>query len=285
MIEYNALVILADEFSTLLHKYDNEFMAVLTDIYEGDVYDQERRTGNLKLKIDFPTLNILAGTTPSNLLKFMPEGAWDQGFASRSIMVYSGDRNVSDIFEEREASETTEFDSLLYDLRTIASLYGRIQLSPEAIEAFRAWRIGGELPIPKHPKLRHYCIRRTAHVLRLSMVATISRGNSLQISREDFEEARGWLVEAEMFMPDIFTAGVSGGDSAAMDEAWYFVQQRWAKKKTVMAHELVHFIRERVPGHSVIRVIELMISEGSLKERLDAKTGMKSYEPGPRTIS
>ena len=71
-------------------------------------------------------------------------------------------------------------------------------------------------------------------------------------------------------------------DSAAIDEAWYFVQLSAAKEKPVLAHQLVHFVRERVPAHSVVRVIEVMIADGSIKERLDPKTGVKTYLPGPR---
>lgn len=282
VLDYNATTLLADEFSSLLHTYDTQFMAFLTDIYEGEWYDETRRGGNLKNKIERPCLNILAGTTPSNLCKFMPEGAWDQGFASRTILVYSGDRSVADIFEENTADQSAEYNDLLYDLRIISDLYGKMVFTPEAVGAFKQWRAEGEQPVPRHPKLTHYCTRRTAHIIRLSMVASAARGNDLQIQLEDFENARGWLIEAEMMMPDIFLAGVAGGDSAAIDDTWYFVMKSHGKGVPVMDHQLIHHIRERVPAHSVVRIKEIMLMDGSLKARLDSKTGITTYEPGPR---
>jgi hypothetical protein len=200
-------------------------------------------------------------------------------------MVYSGDRALSNIFDESAESERAEFEDLLYDLKTISNLYGRVTLSEDAIGAFNKWREGGELPKPKHPKLTHYCTRRTAHVIKLAMVASVSRGPSLVVTLEDFEEARGWLIEAESGMPDIFLAGVTGGDSAAMDEAWWYVHASWAKQRPVVEHDLVHFIRERVPAHSVIRTLDVMLQDGTLRVTLDAKTGIKTYAPGPRKPS
>lgn len=284
-LEYNAITLLADELSSLMHKYDTEFMAFLTDIYEGDHYDQTRRGNNLKVRIENPLLNILAGTTPSNLCKFMPEGAWDQGFASRTILVYSGDRHMADIFGDIFEANTAEYNDLLHDLRQISGLYGGFTFSPETKEAFREWRVGGEQPVPKHPKLTHYCTRRTAHVIRLCVVASAARGASLTISLDDFEAARGWLIEAELTMPDIFLAGTTGGDSAAMDEAWWFVEKMTAKGKDVPEHEVIHMIRERIPAHSVLRTLEIMIADGSLKRRIDVKTGLSFLSPGPRKPS
>lgn len=285
LIEYNSLHLLADELSALVHKYDLEFMAGLTTLYDGDRYAQARRGKDLRIEIKSPTLNILAGTTPSNLCQFMPEGAWDQGFASRIVMVYSGDREVSDIFALAAEGSGGEdgYKNLLHDLSIVYGLYGQFSIDPSAVEAFREWRTGGEQPTPSHPKLVHYCSRRTAHVLKLCMVASVSRGNDLIITLADFELARSWLLGAELTMADVFTAGITGGDSSAIEEAWYFIFARWSKtKRAIPEHELVHFVRERVPSHSVMRVIDIMERDGSITRTFDPLTGQGKFEPGPR---
>lgn len=287
MVEFNSLTILADELAALIHQYDREFMAGLTKIYDGGQYAQYRRGKDLRIKIAAPQLNILAGTTPSNLCQFMPDGAWEQGFASRIIMVYSGDRSLSDIFAQSGdgQGEGPKYNALIHDLHLIYGLYGRMTLTDDAIEAFRAWREDGEKPVPTHPKLTHYCSRRTAHVIKLSMVASAARANDLLINRDDFELAKNWLLGAELSMPDIFKAGITGGDSRAMEEIWHFIWASFAKrKKEIPEHELIHFVRERVPAHSVLRVIEIMERDGTLKGRFDVKTGMKMYQPGPRRM-
>jgi len=282
-VEYNSLIILADELGALIHQYDREFMNGLTKIYDGGSYAQHRRGNEIRIQIDSPQLNILAGTTPSNIMQFMPEGAWEQGFASRMVMVYSGDRNLADIFGEEPDSAPLRnlADSLIHDLRGIGNLFGQVRLRPDAIEAFREWRLGGELPVPSHPKLTHYCARRTAHLLKLCLVASVSRGPSMEISAEDFTVAKNWLMGAETSMPDVFKAGIVSGDSKAMDEGYHFVWANFAKtKRPIPEHALVHFMRERLPAHSVIHTIDLMVRDRTLKAHMDITSGEKLYEPG-----
>jgi hypothetical protein len=113
------------------------------------------------------------------------------------------------------------------------------------------------------------------------MVASASRGLDKNITLEDFNLARDWLLGAELTMPDIFTSGAGGGDSVAMDEAWHFVMTQAPKRGgKVPDHELIHFLRERVPSHSVLRVLEIMKRDGSLKEVFAEHK--QFYEPGPR---
>ena len=282
-VEFNSLAIVTSELSSFMHEYDKELMGGLTDIWDGWAYSQRRRGGGIKIKIAHPQLNILTGSTPSNLLDFMPERAWDQGFASRLIMVYSGERHTTDIFAEVQAPKINA--DLVHDLRLIADLYGKMVFTPEAVAAFRAWREAGEKPAPEHPKLVDYCSRRTAHLIKLCMVASASRGTDRNITEDDFEIAKNWLLGAEMSMPDVFAAGSGGGDSRAMDETWHYILTECAKAKDkrVPDHQVIHFVRERVPSHSVLRVLEIMKRDGSIKSVWDK--GHEYYEPGPRQIS
>lgn len=283
-VEYNALTIHISEFSSFMHEYDKELMGGLTDIWDGGIYSQRRRGGGLKIKIENPQLNIFAASTPSNFVEFMPERAWDQGFASRMIMIYSGERPFTDIFAEQEIPEGKRElrDLLINDLHVMDGLYGKMVFSPEAVAAFREWREHGEKPVPDHPKLVDYCTRRTAHLIKLCMVSSVSSGDNKVISAEDFDRAKHWLLGAELTMPDVFRAGRGGGDSKAMDEAWHFIMITYSKrgKKPVPEHELVHFVRERVPSQAVIRVIDIMERDGTLKATYSSKG--KLYEPGPR---
>ena len=97
-LEYNSMLIAADELGAFIHKYDDEMIAVLSAFYDPDPYGHARRGKDIKIKIKRPQLSILCGTTPSNLLKFVPEGAWDQGFMSRMILVFSDERIIGDDF-------------------------------------------------------------------------------------------------------------------------------------------------------------------------------------------
>lgn len=129
--EFNSLKIVAGELGVLIPMYDNDFMNTLTGIYDGYPYAERRRSKDLKLGIDAPQLNILGATTPSYLNAFMPEGAWDQGFISRTILVYSAQQERKDLFAEL-ANDDGAFKILQVDLNRIGELYGKCDFSPEA---------------------------------------------------------------------------------------------------------------------------------------------------------
>ena len=74
-LEYNTLYIAINELSAFMHDYKHagELVAGLTDIYDCDHYGQARRGGDLRISIENPQLNIIAGSTPARLMNLIPE--------------------------------------------------------------------------------------------------------------------------------------------------------------------------------------------------------------------
>lgn len=276
-LEYNSMFICADELGAFVHKYDNEMIAVLSSFYDPDPYSQARRKwGDEVLKINSPQLNILAGSTPTNLLQFMPEGAWDQGFTSRLILIFSDERIIGDDFDGKTEISTS---SLQYDLGIINTLNGQFQVTEDYRNCVNNWRQLGEPPTPNHPKLIHYVTRRRTHLYKLSMIAAVDRSNALILTREDFNTALNWLAEAEVHMPEIFKAGIKGADGAAMDEIYHFVQISDRSGQGVDERKIVRFAGERVPFHSILRIIEIMERSGRLSlVGTDRNTGARWYK-------
>lgn len=109
------------------------------------------------------------------------------------------------------------------------------------------------------------------------MVAALDRSNSLILTVDDFNRAMGWLLEAEVLMPDIFKAGAPSGDAQAMDEIFHFVLLH-ASAGPVPEHKIINRARELVPAHSVLRVLEVMERSGMIKPvGQDTRTGMRYY--------
>lgn len=256
-LEYNCLTITAEELTAFMHKYDDEMIGLLSAFYDPDPYAQSRRGKDLRIKIRHPQINILSGTTPSNLIKLMPEVAWDQGFTSRVILVFSDERIIGDDFAQDRARELSK--DMVHDLQVINSLRGEFQVTEEYRTAINNWRQLGEPPQPTHPKLTHYNTRRKVHLYKLSMIAAIDRSNTLLLTKDDFNTALGWLVEAEINMPDIFKVGGVGADAKAMEEIVHFVRVS-DRGKGVPEYKINAFAQERVPIHSVQRVLEVLIS-------------------------
>lgn len=274
-IEYNAMMIMVGEFGTFMSKYENDLIAQLTDFYDVTAYGQWRRGERLRIKIERPLLNMLIGSTPDNLMQFMPEGAWGQGFTSRIMFIYSTEKGFVDDFAARDALDPSD---LIHDLTIIKDLVGQFRVSQEYADAVSNWRQLGEEPKPTHPRLAHYMSRRKTHLYRLSMIAAIDRSNTLILEKADFNTAMGWLIEAEAQMPAIFAGPAADSDTGAMEEIHHFVMDyNIGKEKAMSEHKLIDFARRRMPGHAVLRCLDLMIHSQMLVVVTTGKDGIRYF--------
>jgi hypothetical protein len=259
--EFNSMTLLIDEWGAFMHAYDDELVGGLTTFYDVTVpYVHHRRGKDIRISIPRPQLSILAGSTPANLIKFMPDYAWDQGFTSRIILVYSREKNIRDDF----AVITSETPSdLIFDLKTIHQLYGEFQVTEEYQDLVSKWREKDETPKPSHPKLAHYNARRRAHLFKLSMVAAVENSDRLVLTGIHFNRAIGWLQEIEQHMPDVFAAGSFTADARAMDEIEDYVARQG---KPVSEHRILRFASDILPAHSLVKVLYIMQVSGRLKQ-------------------
>lgn len=277
---FNSLLICINELGVLLPAYENEFMNTLTDLWDCKHYSEKKRTAKLEIEIKHPQLNLLAACTPSYLMHVLPEGAWDQGFLARTMLIYSGERQLTSLFGVRP--EQTELEDDLKDyMMQIGHLYGEFKVSPEAatlLEHFHEENVIGSPSAPDHPKLVSYTIRRTVHLLKLCMVASASKSNDLIIHAEDVKRSIGWLLEAETAMPDIFKAMSSSGTGKVMEEAWYYIYKTYSREqKPVLKHRLIQFLQERVPVHNIEITIKLMEQAKMIEKK--SSIGGTAYTP------
>jgi hypothetical protein len=277
--DYNSLTAAISEMGVLLPAYEHAFMSTLTDIYDGTPYSEKRRTKELSITIAKPFFNLVCGSTPSYLGKFMPEGAWDQGFISRNIMVYCG---ISEPRNPFESPAKIELTGLIKDLRLIGDQRGELIFSKEASTALVAWVLSGGPPTPDHPRLASYIPRRTAHLLKLCMVCAVAWGASQVIEIQHYQEALGWLLEAEALMPDIFRAMLKGGDSQALQDCWHFIWKMNGRTgQPVMESVVALFLSERVPAHNVEKLMQLMVRTGHV-EHILTPSGHRAFKPLPK---
>lgn len=273
-LEYFNTTITAEELTAFMHKYDDEMVGLLSAFYDPDPYAQKRRGFNIDIKIPRPQVNLISGTTPSNLVQLMPESAWDQGFTSRVILVHSDERIIGDDFAKTSRDLDT---NLIHDIKQIGGLTGEFKVTQDYRNAVNDWRALGEPPIINHPKLLHYKTRRRVHLYKLSMVSAADRGDVLLLTKDDFNRAMGWLLEAEAFMPDIFSAGSTGTDARAIDEVLHFITLS-DKGDGIPEHRIVNFARSRIPLSSLWRVIETMVASGLIQSRGQDKHGERWFK-------
>lgn len=273
-LSYNSLLSIVGELSVFLPTWDSSFMGNLTAIWDADHYEERRRGSDRHIIIKKPQLNILGGTTPSYLNGTIPEGAWDQGFLSRTFLVYSGEAVLQDIFADEDPNNEL-MSRLKSDLRDIFGMAGQFAFLKEAQTAIRTWHLGGQKPQPQHPKLVHYLTRRTLHLMKLCMIASASDNSERVITLDHYQTALGWLLEMEAQLDDIFRAFGAKGDGQTIDEVYHFIFKIFMGngQKPVSEHRVIGFLTERVPTHAVLKIIELMERSGRIEKRLtDAGT-------------
>ena len=288
-IEYNSLVLFSSELSALLPVYDEDFMAKLTDIYDGFRLEERKRGGGLRINIPKPYVTLLGGTTPEYLNNFLPEGAWGQGFMSRVLMVFAGESLKRELFFDNEDDEEIDepkarlVTELEKDLAVIYTLGGRIRMRSEVKRLIQAWEDSGGPPAPTHPNLINYIGRRTVMLMKLCMISAVDRSNELIIEVVDYQRALGWLMEAEVTMADIFKSMITKGtDGVAIIEAWDYLLTTYSRGgfKPVMEHILIRFLQNRVPLYTVPRVIETMLKSNMMERGFEG--GNAVYKPKKR---
>ena len=256
-------------------------MSVLTDIWNCKHYSETRRTKDLSITIPHTQMNLLSATTPAFLLNLLPEGAWETGFMSRTLMVYSGENITTDVFGERAHDEEL-WGKLQNDIHEIYKMFGEFQVTEDVKEAFNSWNHAGRPPQPDHPKLVGYNARRAEHLLKLCMIASAASDDDKIITLDHYAEAQSWLVEIENFMPDIFKSLKVGGDARNIEECWHYAYQYFMKHKGPVPEHLIYaFLQERSPVHSIERLIIVMCQAKLLTKKF-ADNGGIAYEPKGR---
>lgn len=283
-LEYNSMVIAADELGSFMHKYDKEMADGLSALYDPDPYSQERRGRETKVKIQCPQINMLCGSSPSNIMDTLPESAWGQGFTRRVIMVFSDEQIIGDDFVEKDNSLSKD---LIQDLKRISTIIGEYKVTEDYRNLVNLWRQDGEqlegFPRPTHPRLAFYNASRKVNLYKLSMIAAIERSDVLTLTKDDFNRAMGWMLEAETFMPDVFKAGSANTDSNAMDDIYFFINSS-DFGNGVPEQRIMNYARDKVPLQSLMSIMKAMEATGQIKRvEYDKKTNQHFWKANPRS--
>ena len=267
---FNSLYVVSNEMAVLLPAYDSEFMHILTDLWDCKSFEQKRRHMKEEISLQNPQLSLLAATTPQWVMTTLPEAAWDQGFTSRTIFVFSGESQVVDLFDVPEENETFGLD-LQARLMTIGQLYGEVHWSEGAREVIRRWQHSGMQPAPEHPRLFAYLARRLEHAVKISTCVMISETSALEMKAEHVQRAIDLLVEAEAAMPEIFKLSGGTTHSRIIEDTYHYIARVFLKenKRPVAATRVYAFVGQRVPAYNVLRVLEVMEKSGTIRKMLE----------------
>jgi len=283
ILQYHHIFVFAAELGVFLNTHDLNFLSIINELFDHkDSYREERRH-SLKepIEIPRPMTTLLVGSQPGFLATLLPDAAWTMGWTSRMLMVYSSTAPDVPLFGEYKNQDKI-MSGLVKKLDDVADYYGEMKWDQSAIAEMERWRKDKWAPIPDHPKLANYLPRRgTIFMVKLAMIAAMSRGETLAIRMQDVERARGWLLEIESLMPCIFRDMIMRSDDQVIEEVFQYSFEIYLKHRTPLASaQILRFLAQRTPAEKAERILSLMEKSG-IFERV---AGTETYIPRARNM-
>jgi hypothetical protein len=262
---------LSEEMQGILPDQDLGHLTLYNILYDLPSMHVAQTRSNGALKLESPYCSLLAGAQPAFLATTMPEQAWGMGFQSRTIMVFDVPRERTSMFKTIIPDPKLEAD-LIHDLRQVHGLMGWMQWEQKAVALYEHWFVdkGGQ-PVPQAKRLAMgYNARRELHMVKLAMVMSLARSNSLIVTMEDVAEAIKLLVFTEDRMKMIFTEMSATGSAVAIEDALDMVRSKTAEGGSLPESVLIDILMQRFPPTQVHAVIENLIASQAI-----AHTGVK----------
>lgn len=234
-----SLTVFSKELTVFLGYQNRELMSNLTDWYDCDD-DWEYRTKTQGVDdVKGVWLNLIGATTPDLIQASMSLDAIGGGLTSRMIFVYEQKKEKMVIMPSYSERDKEVEQMLQIDLDKIHMLSGDFRITTDFLSSFTDWRIGQENKPPfDDPRFAGYFERRPAHILKMSMVLSASRGDSFVIDSQDLERALSILERTEKKMVYTFS-GV--GKSALADTLARVMAEVAARGKTTFEELMAMF--------------------------------------------
>ena len=267
------------ELATFLGRKNIDLLAWLTDWYDcKSPWINDTKTAGVD-KIDGMCYNFLGATAPDWLDEMLPQEAVGGGFTSRCILVCE-DRKRKLVIDPRPSKEELEIrKSLISDLRQVRLISGPMTVTEEAYVAYEAWYrkqeaniIDGAPPI-LDPRFQGYISRRQIHCWKLSMVMSISRGESMVIELPDFLRAVALLEATERKMPYAFRGYGRARYSRALDLVLRYLDERGQAKHS----ELLRIHRFDLDAYTLDIVIDNLLKMHVISKVRDSRIGDTTY--------
>lgn len=189
--------IMADELNDFMGNGNIEFISLLGSLWDYNGTYRNRIKSGKSIAIKNPTINILAGNTPTGFSLAFPSEILGQGFFSRILLIYGEPNGRRITFPTRSSAGSTQ--AIVDYLRLIKSkVIGPAVLSPQAsdlLDEIYCSNSGVD-----DIRFESYSNRRFSHLLKLCLICTAAR-ISTEITKRDVIYANTILKHAEHSMP------------------------------------------------------------------------------------
>jgi len=228
----SALSLEISELGTFLNTDDRDMINILTELWDCKLDQKFVKATKTQGSDEImnPFVNIIAGTTPAWMNDNFRGRIGGWGLSSRCIFLHASrpDRRIALPHLEWKGEHDAIMAKFREDLIDIAKLQGGCILTPEAQEFFTAWYIAhGERHerLESHPHrdpwLSYYMARKHDNVMKLAIVLTAARRDTLIITLQDAQDAVARCDEIEEELSHVFqTKEAVDRDAKVRTDVW-----------------------------------------------------------------
>ena len=207
----SALTLASGELGNLLDPQDRNMVNLFIALWDGRPTFEKMTKGSGNDIISAPWINLIGCTTPHWLADNMPAATVGGGFTSRCVFVYADHKETLIALpdEHTRPDHDAYAKALTADLEHMATvLAGPYKVLEEARIWIRAWYAA--LWAPENiriddKQLAGYRARKQTHMMKLALVLSASRGDSLEITLEDVVLADKMLSATEPDLDKVFS--------------------------------------------------------------------------------
>jgi hypothetical protein len=239
---HSSLTIFSQELTVFLGYNNVQLMTDLCDWYDCRkrwTYDTKNMGTDEILGV---WVNLIGATTPDLLQSTLPRDAVGSGLTARMVLVYEP-RKWKIVYVPHLSKEEIIIGKKLFtDLEHISMLSGEFKVTEKFMENWIDWRQRHESSSPAglDNRFSGYIERRPMHMLKLTMILSASRGDSMIIDETDLSEAETILVATEKKMPRAFSGIGRAKMVDVLTKVWIHVATK-KDKKTSMSDLLGEF--------------------------------------------
>lgn len=276
VFKHSSLNIVSKEFESFLgqKKENTKMLVLLTDLFDCQEIPWKYRTKNSGTNV-VPSvfLNLLAATTPESLASSLPSTAVGGGLTSRILFIWADNKKKKIPRPVMSDKEKQLKQDLIDDLFIISRMSGRFEMDADCIKQWDAWYMEFDEDSPKRickdPSFNGWYSRKPLYILKLSMIISAARSNSLVMTWENLKYAIDEVEELEHQMGNVFKAI---GKSNVVSEV-ESVMQTIKNHGTINEHLLMQIAYRDNDSLKFDNVISTILRTGQVKREFKGPKG------------
>jgi hypothetical protein len=177
------------EFHNLMQQ-DPHALTILTEWYDAHYvpdWKNTTKTGGGEV-LRYPCISLFGGSSPEHFNEAVPLVNISGGFVGRTLLVYADRRHKYNSLVG-DSNKEVDIKSLSNYLHQLAKLKGKFKWTKEGADEFTKWYDDFRPRSEKMQDKTNTIERMPDHIRKVSMLISASKSLSLEISKDDVDEA------------------------------------------------------------------------------------------------